>query len=84
MDDVSVKLYKYMCDEVVGSEKVVDYRRQFFNVLDDVYNHSGSNHMYNNCIQTNTKGDISHELCAHFTSFFFGKTRFTNYQYVYA
>jgi hypothetical protein len=32
-----------MCDEVVGSEKVVDYRRQFFNVLDDVYNHSGSN-----------------------------------------
>ena len=26
--------------------------------------------MYNNCIQTNTKGDISHELCANFTSFF--------------
>jgi hypothetical protein len=39
MDDVSVKLYKYMCDEVVGSEKVVDYRRQFFNVFDDVYNY---------------------------------------------
>jgi hypothetical protein len=39
MDDVSVKLYKYMCDEVVGSEKVVNYRRQFFNVLDDVLNH---------------------------------------------
>jgi hypothetical protein len=32
-----------MCDEVVGSEKVVDYRRQFFNVLDDVYNHRGNN-----------------------------------------
>jgi 4-hydroxy-L-threonine phosphate dehydrogenase PdxA len=32
-----------MCDEVVGSEKVVDYRRQFFNVLDNVHNHSGSN-----------------------------------------
>ena len=38
MDDVSVKLYKYMCDEVVGSEKVVNYRRHFFNVLDDVHN----------------------------------------------
>ena len=43
MDDVSVKLYKYMCDEVVGSEKVVNYRRQFFNVLDDVWNHCGGN-----------------------------------------
>ena len=43
MDDVSVKLYKYMCDEVVGSEKVVDYRRQFFNVFDDVCNHCGDN-----------------------------------------
>jgi hypothetical protein len=26
-----------MCDEIVGSEKVVNYRRQFFNVYDDVY-----------------------------------------------
>ena len=43
MDDVSVKLYKYMCDEVVGSEKVVNYRRQFFNVFDDVVNHTGDN-----------------------------------------
>jgi len=41
MDDVSVKLYKYMCDEVVGSEKVVSYRRQFFKVYDDVQNHRG-------------------------------------------
>ena len=41
MEDVSVKLYKYMCDEVVGSEKVVNYRRQFFNVFDDVENHFG-------------------------------------------
>ena len=39
MDDVSVKLYKYMCDEVIGSEKVVNYRRHFFNVHDDVFNH---------------------------------------------
>jgi hypothetical protein len=38
MEDVSVKLYKYMCDEVVGSEKVVNYRRQFFNMYDDVHN----------------------------------------------
>ena len=43
MEDVSVKLYKYMCDEVIGSEKVVNYRRQFFNVLDDVCNHFGDN-----------------------------------------
>jgi hypothetical protein len=43
MDDVSIKLYKYMCDEVIGSEKVVNYRRQFFNVHDDVCNHFGDN-----------------------------------------
>jgi hypothetical protein len=43
MEDVFVKLYKYMCDAVVGSEKVVNYRRQFFNVYDDVRNHSGDN-----------------------------------------
>ena len=43
MDEVSVKLYKYMCDEVVGSEKVVNCRRQFFNVLDDVNNDCGDN-----------------------------------------
>ena len=43
MDDVSVKLYKYMCDEVVGSEKVVNCRRQFFNVYDDVQNNRGDN-----------------------------------------
>jgi hypothetical protein len=43
MEDVSVKLYKYMCDKVVGSEKVVNYRRQFFNVYDDVYFHRGDN-----------------------------------------
>ena len=46
MDDVSVKLYKYMCDEVIGSEKVVNYRRQFFNVLDDVYNHCENNNWH--------------------------------------
>ncbi len=27
-----------MCDEIVGSEKVINYRRQFFNVYDDVSN----------------------------------------------
>jgi hypothetical protein len=32
---VSVKLYKYICDEVIGSKKVVNCRRQFFNVHDD-------------------------------------------------
>ena len=46
MDDVSVKLYKYMCDEVIGSEKVVNYRRQFFNVLDDVHNHCENNNWH--------------------------------------
>ena len=46
MEDISVKLYKYMCDEVVGSEKVVNYRRQFFNVYDDVYNHAGDNNWH--------------------------------------
>jgi len=30
MDDISVKLYKYVCDEVVGSEKAINCRRQFF------------------------------------------------------
>ena len=39
MDNVSVKLCNYMCDEVVGSEKLVNYRRQFFSVHDDVRNH---------------------------------------------
>ena len=43
MDDVSVKLYQFMCDEVVGSEKVVNFRRQFFNVYDDMCNHRGYN-----------------------------------------
>ena len=43
MDNVSVKLYKYICDEIVGSEKVVNYRRQFFNVYDDVYKYRGDN-----------------------------------------
>ena len=43
MEDVSVKLYKYMCDEVIGFEKVFNYRRQFFNVHDDVCNHCGNN-----------------------------------------
>ena len=46
MEDVSVKLYKYMCDKVVGSEKVVNYRRQFFNVFDDVLNHCGNNGLH--------------------------------------
>ena len=32
-----------MCDEVVGCEKVVNYRRQFFNMLDDVCNHREDN-----------------------------------------
>jgi len=39
MDDVSVRLNKYMCDEVIGSKKVVNYRRQLFSVHDDVWNH---------------------------------------------
>ena len=46
MDDVSVKLYKYMCDEIVGSEKVVNYRRQFFNLYDDVLNYGGDSDWY--------------------------------------
>ena len=43
MDNVSVKLYKYMCDEIVGSEKVVNNRRQIFHVYDDVYKYRGDN-----------------------------------------
>ena len=46
MDDVSVKLYKYMCDEVVGCEKVVNCRRQFFNVFDDVHNNCWNNNWH--------------------------------------
>jgi hypothetical protein len=36
----------FLCDEVVGCEKVVNYRRQFFNVYDDVYNHRGDNNWH--------------------------------------
>ena len=55
MDDVSVKLYTYMCDEVVGSEKVVNYRRQFFNVYDDVCNHCGNKSWH--CISSGSKAE---------------------------
>ena len=55
MDDVSVKLYKYMCDEIVGSEKVVNCRRQFFNVHDDVQNHTGDSQWH--CISSGSKAE---------------------------
>ena len=55
MDDVSVKLYKYMCDEIVGSEKVVNCRRQFFNVYDDVQNHTGDSQWH--CISSGSKAE---------------------------
>ncbi|CAC5416189.1 unnamed protein product [Mytilus coruscus] len=33
---VSVRLYKYLCDEIVGSEKVVRYKRLYCKLHDDI------------------------------------------------
>ncbi|CAC5365853.1 unnamed protein product [Mytilus coruscus] len=38
MTDISRYVYQYMCDEIVGSEKVVKYRRIFFKVFEYVQN----------------------------------------------
>ncbi|VDI24805.1 Hypothetical predicted protein [Mytilus galloprovincialis] len=38
MADISRYVYHYMCDEIVGSEKVVKYRRLFFKVFEYVQN----------------------------------------------
>ncbi|CAC5377418.1 unnamed protein product [Mytilus coruscus] len=38
MVDISKQIYQYMCDEIVGSEKVVKYRRLFFKVYEIVQN----------------------------------------------
>ncbi|CAC5355056.1 unnamed protein product [Mytilus coruscus] len=38
MADISRQIYQYMCDEIVGSEKVVKYRRLFFKVYEYVQN----------------------------------------------
>lgn len=37
LEAYSVWLYKYMCEEVVGSENVVWYRRLFFKLYDDIF-----------------------------------------------
>jgi hypothetical protein len=44
-----------MCDEIVGAEKVVHYRRQFFNVYDDVQNHTGDSQWH--CISSGSKAE---------------------------
>ncbi|CAG2217585.1 unnamed protein product [Mytilus edulis] len=41
MEDISLRLYDYLCESVVGSENTVVYRRQFFDVHDDFLNCSG-------------------------------------------
>ncbi|VDI60367.1 Hypothetical predicted protein [Mytilus galloprovincialis] len=41
MVDISLRLYDYLCESVVGSENIVVYRRQFFDVHDDFLNCSG-------------------------------------------
>lgn len=33
---VSVRLYKYMCEEVVGPKKIVRYRRLYYELHDDM------------------------------------------------
>lgn len=38
MTAISRQIYQYMCDEIVGSEKVVKYRRLFFKIYDYVQN----------------------------------------------
>ncbi|CAC5377416.1 unnamed protein product [Mytilus coruscus] len=38
MTDISRQIYQYMCDEIVGSEKVVKYRRLFFKIYEYVQN----------------------------------------------
>ncbi|XP_063411183.1 uncharacterized protein LOC134694118 [Mytilus trossulus] len=40
MKAVSVQLYKYLCDEIVGSEKVVRYKRLYCKLHDDLLNNS--------------------------------------------
>ncbi|XP_052080392.1 uncharacterized protein LOC127718416 [Mytilus californianus] len=37
---VSVRLYKYLCDEIVGCEKVVRYKRLYCKLHDDISNES--------------------------------------------
>lgn len=37
MEAYSVWLYKYLCEEVVGFENVVRYRRLYFKLSDDIF-----------------------------------------------
>ncbi|XP_052080797.1 uncharacterized protein LOC127718787 [Mytilus californianus] len=39
---VSVSLYKYLCDEIIGSEKVVRYKRLYCKLHDDILDYSDS------------------------------------------
>ncbi|CAC5425672.1 unnamed protein product [Mytilus coruscus] len=43
MEDISLRLYDYLCESVVGSENIVVYRRKFFDVHDDFLNCNGGN-----------------------------------------
>ncbi|VDI73611.1 Hypothetical predicted protein [Mytilus galloprovincialis] len=36
LETVSVRLYKYLCEEVVGSENIVRYRRLFYKLHEDI------------------------------------------------
>lgn len=38
MEAVSVRLYKYMCEEIVGTENIVRYRRLYYKLHDDIFN----------------------------------------------
>ncbi|CAC5411071.1 unnamed protein product [Mytilus coruscus] len=40
LETVSIELYRYMCNVLVGSEKIVRYRRLFYKLFDDTFNKS--------------------------------------------
>ncbi|CAG2251523.1 unnamed protein product [Mytilus edulis] len=42
LKEVSVSLYKYMCEKVVGSENVVRYRRLYCKLNDEIFDDSSS------------------------------------------
>ncbi|CAG2253866.1 unnamed protein product [Mytilus edulis] len=42
LKSVSVQLYKFLCDEIVGSEKVIRYKRLYCKLHDDILNDSES------------------------------------------
>lgn len=38
LETALVRLYKYLCEEVVGSENIVRYRRLYYNLHDELSN----------------------------------------------